>query len=154
MPDRRVSYREGLIVLMRLVLGGLFVYASLNKIVDPEAFAASITGYRIIGPGLSLIAATVVPWVELLCGFGLITGIWLRGSAALTTIMLVAFTAAVGSALWRGLDVACGCYTQDPSVGMVGWWKIGENALLTAMAFIVHRNVPARVRQPLPEGPS
>ena len=54
--------------------------------------------------------------------------------------MLVIFSAAVVSALWRGLDISCGCYTQDPAAERLGWWKVGENTVLAVFAFLVFRH--------------
>ncbi|HET8645042.1 MAG TPA: MauE/DoxX family redox-associated membrane protein, partial [Vicinamibacteria bacterium] len=78
-------------------LGALFVYASLDKIAAPRDFARIIYHYRLIGPSASLgfvpanLLAVVLPWVELLCGLLLITGLWRREAAVLTAAMLVMF---------------------------------------------------------------
>ena len=123
--------QNGYLVLgIRLVLGTIFIAASIDKITDPAAFAVSIGNYKILSPSIALIVATVLPWVELLCGLGLIAGFTWRGSALLTFVMLAVFTLAVGIAMARGLDISCGCFTRDPNVGKVGWFKLGENLLL------------------------
>ena len=41
----------------RLIIGGLFVYASIHKIIDPAEFAASIRNYMIVPPTWSNILA-------------------------------------------------------------------------------------------------
>jgi hypothetical protein len=41
--------------------------------------------------------------------------------------MLVGFTILVFSALSRGLDISCGCFSQDPHVNKIGYQKIAEN---------------------------
>ncbi len=134
------SIRDILIALLRVILGIVFIFASIEKIADPGAFASSISGYRIVSSGPALLIATVLPWIELLCGFGLLVGLFERGSALLALIMLTVFTVAVLSALWRGLDISCGCYTQDPTAGRIGWWKVGEDTVLIAISLLVlHR---------------
>jgi uncharacterized membrane protein YphA (DoxX/SURF4 family) len=117
-----------LVLLVRIFLGGLFVVASLDKIINPGAFAASILNYKIVGPTLAMLTATVLPSLELLCGLGLILGLYPRTSALLITAMLVVFTALVLSALFRGLDISCGCFTQDPNASKIGYYKILENS--------------------------
>jgi len=97
-------------------LGGLFIVASLDKLADPAAFAASILNYKIVGPTLAMVIATVLPSLELLCGLSLILGLYSRTSALLITFMLIGFTILIISALLRGLDISCGCFTQDPNV--------------------------------------
>jgi hypothetical protein len=48
--------------------------------------------------------------------------------------MLVGFTILVASALMRGLDISCGCFTQDPNVRKIGYQKILENCGLIVLS--------------------
>ncbi|MEK7248956.1 MAG: MauE/DoxX family redox-associated membrane protein [Bacteroidota bacterium] len=121
----------------RLFVGFIFVLASINKIADPNAFAVSIANYKIIEPPLTLLIATVLPWIELLCGLCLLFGIMMRGSSFLVMIMLIVFTAGVISGIVRGLDISCGCFSQDPAVGKLGWTKILENLTLIAISMFL-----------------
>ncbi len=116
-----------LILALRIVLGFIFVIASIEKMADPAAFSTSIGNYKLISPTTALTVATYLPWIELLSGLAILFGIFSRGSSLLILIMLVVFTGGVVSAVLRGLDISCGCFTQDPSVGKVGWYKVGEN---------------------------
>jgi uncharacterized membrane protein YphA (DoxX/SURF4 family) len=122
------------ILLVRIFLGGLFIVASLDKITDPQAFANSILQYKVVGPTLAMCVATILPSLELLCGLSLIIGIYPRGCTLLITIMLVAFTILIASALLRGLDISCGCFTQDPNVSKIGFQKILENCGLIILS--------------------
>lgn len=122
----------------RIFIGFLFVFISIDKIASPEAFATSIANYRIVSPFLATFSATILPWVELLCGLAVLFGILQKGSSFLLTSLLVVFTAAVLSALVRGLDISCGCFTQDPQAGKIGWMKLVENVglfILTSFLF-------------------
>lgn len=132
MSGLRTNNYIGLAV--RVFLGAVLVVASIDKIADPSAFAVSIDNYRILPQGLSLIIATFLPWVEILCGFALMFGLFVRGSSLLTAAMLVIFTAAVISGLLRGLDISCGCFTQDPNVSKIGWGKVAENTGLILLS--------------------
>lgn len=139
MKTRAVTLLQALVIpLLRVALGVLFVSVSIEKIADAPAFAASISGYRIVTGDMALLAATILPWVELLCGCGLLFGLFVRGSSFLVLIMLAVFTIAVLSALWRGLDISCGCYTQDPGAARLGWWKVGENSIFLLISFLVY----------------
>ncbi|MGD0035955.1 MAG: MauE/DoxX family redox-associated membrane protein [Bacteroidota bacterium] len=123
-----------LILLVRIFLGGLFVVAGLDKITDSQAFANSILQYKVVGPTLAMCTATILPSLELLCGISLIIGLYPRGCTLLITIMLVGFTILVASALMRGLDISCGCFTQDPNVSKIGYKKILENCGLIVLS--------------------
>ena len=123
-----------LILLVRIFLGGLFVVAGLDKITDSQAFANSVLQYKVVGPALAMWTATILPSLELLCGISLIIGLYPRGCTLLITIMLVGFTILVASALMRGLDISCGCFTQDPNVSKIGYQKILENCGLIVLS--------------------
>ena len=118
------------IFLVRVFLGGIFVLASLDKLTDPQAFSISILNYKVVGEHLAMLTATILPSLEFLCGVCLILGLFPRTSSLLITVMLIGFTILVISALIRGLDISCGCFTQDPEASKIGYYKIMENAIL------------------------
>jgi uncharacterized membrane protein YphA (DoxX/SURF4 family) len=135
--SRAYLTRDTLRACLRIILGVVFVFAGVEKTADPGTFAASISGYQIVEGSAALVMGTLLPWLELLCGLGLLLGLYLRGSSLLTLVMLFGFTLAVLSALWRGLDISCGCYAWGPMAARVGWWKVGENTVLTLMCLLV-----------------
>ena len=122
------------LLMLRLLIGALFIAAGLQKIDDIAAFEQAILHYQLTGPALSMLAATVLPWLEIVCGLGLILGIFPRSSAFILTALLVSFTILVLSAMARGLDISCGCFSQDPNTGKIGWLKIIENCVLILLS--------------------
>lgn len=143
---RNVWLQRGL----ALLLGGVFVFASLDKIWWPERFARILYHYQVIGPNAILpplvpnLFAVSLPWVELLAGLALIFGFWRREFSLLTGLMLVVFIAAVGSTLWRGIDIEnCGCFSLDAQGRSAGLKLILEDlGLLVAALILVF--VPSR----------
>jgi uncharacterized membrane protein YphA (DoxX/SURF4 family) len=123
-----------LILLARIFLGGLFVVAGLDKITDSQAFANSVLQYKVVGPTLAMWTTTILPSLELLCGLSLLIGLYPRGCEMLMSLMLVGFTILVASALLRGLDISCGCFSQDPNVSKIGYQKILENCGLIVLS--------------------
>ncbi len=85
-----------------------------------------------------MLIATLLPWIELLCGFAALFGVLLQGSSLLLSTMLAVFTLAVLSALLKGLDISCGCFTQDPAAGHIGWLKVAENTSLFALTLFLY----------------
>ena len=126
---RKLLSNDYLVLIARLIIGLMFIVASIDKIANPSAFAKSIINYKIISATVAVIIATILPWMELLCGLAILFGIFVRGSSLLVSFMLVIFTLGLISALLRGLDISCGCFTQDPSAARIGWLSIGENVL-------------------------
>ena len=151
----RVWENHYIVLATRVLLGLVFVVASIEKIADPSAFAVSIGYYKLIGPTLSLAIATILPWVELLCGLFLIFGVMIRGSSLLIVLMLVVFTAGVMSGIFRGLDISCGCFSRDPFVGRIGWVKVLENSGLILLSLLVFLSDSQRflIHQPHKETP-
>jgi uncharacterized membrane protein YphA (DoxX/SURF4 family) len=134
-----------LVLAERFVLGFVFVAASIDKIADTSAFAVSISYYKLVGAPVTMVVATVLPWVELLCGVFLIFGIKLRGSAMLVLIMLIVFTVGVVSGIARGLDISCGCFSRDPNVGKIGWLKVLENVGLIVLSIAIYLSTTKRI---------
>lgn len=99
-----------LLVLFRFVLGGLFVYAGIVKVLDPLDFAQNIRNYRLVGQSLSFLAAVILPWLEILAGLALAAGVWRRASALVISALLGFFIVLTLVTIVRGLDVDCGCF--------------------------------------------
>lgn len=135
---KSLLHNDAAALLLRLVVGFVFVVASIEKLADPAAFAVAIGHYRIAGPPLTTVAATVLPWVELFAGLGLVFGVFVRGNALLCSLMMLIFTAAVIAALVRGLDISCGCFTQDPAAARMGWGKAVENGGLLLCSILAY----------------
>jgi uncharacterized membrane protein YphA (DoxX/SURF4 family) len=128
-----------------ILLGAVFVYASLDKIAQPGEFARIVYRYRLAGPTASIgvmppnLVAVILPWLELLTGLLLVTGLWRREAAVLAGGMLVMFLGAVGYVMWNGIDVAhCGCFSVGGEGRGAGWSLIaGDLALLAAAVYVL-----------------
>src|SRR4026208_1451745 len=100
-----------LVCIVRFVLGLVFLYASVGKILDPKAFAENLIAYRVFdSPQMLKYVAVTLPWIEWFCGILLVLGVFVRSVSALTTVLLFAFLAGMISALVRGLEIHCGCF--------------------------------------------
>ncbi len=146
---------------LRLLLGAFFVYASLDKIWSPAAFAKIVYQWQVVGPVPSNLVAVTLPWVELLAGLLLLAGIWKRESALVVALMLVVFIVAAGSVMARGIDVEnCGCVSvAKAETGSwppawtkgVGWFLVSRNLVLLGVALAI---AFAPTEKPTPPPPS
>lgn len=100
---------------IRLVIGGVFIYAGFNKLIDPKAFARAISQYDLVPEILLPVVAIGLPALELLAGIGLIFNI--RGSLTLILSLLVIFSSVLGFGIFNNLDIDCGCFTPEEIVG-------------------------------------
>lgn len=110
---KELHLRKPLIFWARLLLGCIFVAASLDKIYQPAAFAQMIYNYQILPDYFINLAAIVLPWLELLLGTLIILGLWLPGALLLANGLLVTFFAALVFNVIRGLNVHCGCFSTS-----------------------------------------
>jgi uncharacterized membrane protein YphA (DoxX/SURF4 family) len=125
-----------LMLIVRVVLGFVFVYAAVTKISDPEGFSQAIYNYKLLPLFLVNIFAIILPWIELSTGVLLIFGISVKENSAIISGLLVVFILAVLISLFRSLDINCGCFgTLNGS--KVGLRKILENIGLLVLGFIL-----------------
>lgn len=127
---------EGFVLVCRLVVGGTLLYASLDKIAHPEAFAQAVHNYHMVPLVLLHPFALLLPWVEAVVGLALILGIHHRGAALLALLLALTFTIAVSSALARNLDISCGCFHTD------GGHAVGLSLLIRDIALVLACLVP------------
>ena len=83
-------------LVCRLLVGGVFVYASLDKILHPVVFAKVVYNYQMFPVPLSNLLAMILPWLELFAGLALIVGVLVTESALLTSGLLAVFIFAPG----------------------------------------------------------
>jgi len=129
----------------RWILGGMFIYASLHKIVETELFARDIQNYKLVPYALTNLMAMILPWLELICGLFLISGTFLRSSTVIIVGLLSVFIIAIVLSLLRGINLHCGCYElagdlQIQNAAKIKLEMIGhvfENMILLVMAFAV-----------------
>src|SRR3984957_14128426 len=80
------------LLILRVALGCIFVYAAWTKLRDPwQLFAMSIDSYRILPLQVVELVAHVIPWLELAVGLLLIAGVWLRISGSIVSLLLLTF---------------------------------------------------------------
>ena len=135
-------------LILRLVLGGVFIFAGVVKIINPTQFASDVGNYRMMPHEWLNLFAITMPWIETLVGLLLALGIWKRASAVLVAVLLVVFLAAIGQAVARGLNINCGCFgtVEGRKVGLIALAQ--DIAMFAAAAWLVWRDKELReIRQ-------
>lgn len=123
-----------LLLIIRIILGFVFIYAGAEKISDPEAFAISISNYRLLPTAAINFFAITLPWIELVAGILLIFGIAVKENSSILFSMLLVFTIAIVLSLFRGLSIDCGCFGKGTQIGL---YKLGENTLMIIGTFLL-----------------
>jgi uncharacterized membrane protein YphA (DoxX/SURF4 family) len=127
-------------IALRVVLGIVFIYASVGKLFRPEDFAKAILRYEFLPIYFVNIMAIVMPWVEFFTGVLLISGIFKKASSIIASISLVVFLIALISAFARGLDISCGCFSlEETSTKGDIIYRIVQDFFMLAGAIIVYK---------------
>jgi len=103
------------VVVLRVLLGAALFFAGITKIKSGWQLAEAIANYNLLPAAANQIFAVVLPWWEIAAGALLVFGVWTRAAALLALVLFSAFTIAVISALIRGLDIECGCFSDASS---------------------------------------
>jgi uncharacterized membrane protein YphA (DoxX/SURF4 family) len=154
--------RSGIVLVLRVVLGGLFLFAAYQKLFaspfSHQNFLEAIKAFRVLPATPDwdwlLIGATyAIPWVELLCGLALVAGFWTRSAALVIGLLLSVFIAGIVSVTLRKWHADCSCFGQykllcgnkalPEPLGLfreappVGWCKVAEDAVMVLAAAAV-----------------
>ena len=132
------------ILLARLILGGMFLYLGITKVMHPVEFLKLVKEYEVVTgpPWLNLIAA-MLPWFEIVCGLLLVIGVAVRGASLNLLLMLLPFTVIIArraleisktsGAAFTDIKFDCGCGTGE----VVIWKKLIENCALILLAVLL-----------------
>ena len=140
----RTRLRTGRAVLLalRIGIGLVFLYASVDKVVHPDQFAEIMQDYEILPKTVVNGAALWLAWLEVVLGLCLLLGAWPRAAALMATGLTVLFLGGLSLALTRGIGLHCGCFSTDPGGEVRTWISLWQEGLLllgclslTALAF-------------------
>jgi hypothetical protein len=126
--------------LLRFALALVLFFASADKLLHPQDFAAIVKGYHILPEALVNPVAIWLPWLELLLGLCLVSGFWAEGAVTLTAGLFGVFWVLLIVSAARGIDVNCGCFSTrpvDPAVEPTPMlFYIGRDAVFFGLALM------------------
>jgi putative oxidoreductase len=132
----RSRVAEWVTSIVRIVIGGVFIYAGALKLVNPARFAVDIDHYHLLPWIMSVSAAFYIPWLEILCGLALIIRWLRRGAIVILSSLVVVFIVASLSARMRGIDVSCGCFGHIARNLPFAWHLFLDIALFSGLIFL------------------
>lgn len=121
---------------VRSILGVLFIFSGIEKIINPSSFSEAIYNYHMLPIYVINLLAITIPWLELVCGLLLLFAKWTRESAAILIGLMIVFTFSVFIAYTRGLDIECGCFGSLNS-SKVSIYKLLENIVIIAFTSLI-----------------
>lgn len=122
-----------LTTLMRLVVGGVFIFSGFTKAVDPWGTCYKITDYlNALGlgnwSGTALFIAVALAALEFVLGICLALGTYRRSTPIMALLMMLVMTPLT---LWLAVTDAvrdCGCFGD--ALHLSNWATLGKNVLL------------------------
>lgn len=124
-------------ILCRLLVGGVFVYASIDKILYPAEFAKVVYNYQMLPVPLSNLVAMSLPWLELFTGLALLMGVLRKESSLVLSALLVFFIIALSVNIYRGVDIDCGCMSLSGGGRTIGIVTVLEDVILLVATLLV-----------------
>lgn len=129
--------RDRLFLLLKCLIAALFIFAGVGKILNPAVFAQDIDNYRLLPYFLVTLVAVILPWLEVLTGILLIIGRWKKSAAFMLLVLCFTFLIAIGSAMARGLDITCGCFSMTNEGTRVGYMRLIEDIVLFGLIVMI-----------------
>ena len=115
--------------VLDVVLGGLFFYAGVQKVLHPYEFAEAVLAYQLLPEILVGVAVAGLPWVEIAAGLCLVAGLKPRSSLLLLAGLVAGFLVVMLITMARGLKIDCGC-------GLFFQRQVGPVALLEDLVLL------------------
>jgi uncharacterized membrane protein YphA (DoxX/SURF4 family) len=125
-------------LIVRIILAGLFIYAGMIKLMQPDTFLADIESYRMMPYSLAWMVAFYLPPLEILCGLGLLVPKFRKPSAVILLLLMIVFIIAISVAWTRGLNIACGCFgTSTEEATNYPWLIVRDLLRAGGLAFVL-----------------
>jgi hypothetical protein len=115
---------EILEILIRVGIGGMFIFASIFKIADPKGFAVLIAQYQFLPHNLVNLWAVVLPCIEIGFGFALILTPYVKECTLVILAMFASFIIALVWALALDLGITCGCFQISGAQSKTEAWTV------------------------------
>jgi len=120
-------------LLLRIVVGGVFLVAGGLKVGHPAALAVTIAAFDLLPQPLVAPLAILLPPLEIGLGLYLIAGLLTRFATGFALLQLLIYAGAIASVVLRGIQVSCGCFGQVDTAP-ASWLDVGRDLLLAALS--------------------
>jgi len=123
----------------RLVLGGIFIAASITKLQDQSGFIDDVVRYGILPDILAQLYGIIVPWLELFIGCALVLGVFSRLASAVSIPLIISFIVASSYRLVNPAGGGCGCFGEVITLSYPVSLTLDAVMLLTALLLLLNK---------------
>jgi uncharacterized membrane protein YphA (DoxX/SURF4 family) len=124
----------------RLVVGGVWLWAGMLKVTEPEASVTAVRGYQLLPTGAAEAVGNVLPMIEVVLGACLLLGLLTRVAGGVSVVLQIAFIIGIASVWARGISINCGCFGDggpNPDAISQYPWEIGRDVGLLLLSLLV-----------------
>src|ERR1700722_15474897 len=165
MQSSPLNFRRVIMLLGRILLGAIFVYAGYSKALLPNHtfwplfflkfsistnlanFALQVEAFKLLPAWGVQFVAHVLPFTEIALGLLVLIGWKLRIWAALLTAIMLGFFVVVLRAYLLHMDINCGCFATPQPINLK---KVLEYAAISALALLMTPFAFLEARRPHP----
>lgn len=101
---------SGFVPLVSLAVALMFVRSSVAHLSNPYHFLSSIYAYQLVGEEVGYSLALALPFIQIAIVACLFARVFVPGALTLATLLFASYAIVQVSAVWRGLNVSCGCF--------------------------------------------
>lgn len=143
-----LSWRRAAVLVCRLILGGIFLYAGAIKATSSAEFALALIPFTFIPGGWLGPISQLLPAVEIAGGFLILLPWTARWGAGIILLLCLAFITALGWALAKDIIVACSCFGSDdePSRGAMVFALVRDGVLAGTAGAVLFLKPTANLR--------
>jgi len=137
--NKIISYTQ---IIVRLLLAGMLIFAGILKIQDNSALFETVAYITWLPLGLKSLTIDLLPWVEVLVGFFLLTFMFDKITLPVNALIYLTFFIFAIYGFSTGIEGDCGCFgdlDDDSLAGMLlgssfGWTMTIRNGIFVTMA--------------------
>ena len=121
----------------RLLTGGVWIWASVIKLPDPDQSVLAVRAYQLLPGDSATTVGHLLPVLELVVGVCLVLGLLTRGAAFVSALLFTAFIIGIASVWARGITIDCGCFGgggYDADAASKYPWEIARDVGLLALS--------------------
>jgi putative oxidoreductase len=139
---RALMGNRSVVLVLRLLMAVFFITSSCGKLVDIERYSVdAVYNFGVLPMVLARPFGLVMPFIELLCGLGLLFGVLTRLACLGIALMSFSFFIAKAVVLSQGRSIECGCF--GAVVDTLASVTIFMDIPMIFIALVVMLSVPA-----------
>lgn len=139
-----------LIALPRFLIGVLFLYSGLSKVVRWDAFYLIVRKFMMVPRRLASLISALLPILETSAAICILLHLGVSMAASLLLLLLMLFSMAIATNLLAGkADITCGCFGLNDT-STLSWWLLVRNMgfMLLVMGVLSEERLRYTLRLP------